>query len=347
MQMKSSILVTGGAGYVGSHACKALAAAGLVPVTLDNMVYGHRSSVRWGPLVEGDAGDETLVRRIMREHSISAVMHFAGFAYVGESVHEPAKYYSNNFSATVRLLGAMRAENVNRFVFSSTCATYGVPTAMPIGEDHPQHPINPYGESKLFVERMLEWMSAAHGIRYATLRYFNAAGADADGAIGEDHSPETHLIPLAIEAALGKRPPVSIFGTDYPTADGTAIRDYIHVTDLALAHVAALARLESARENLKLNLGTGVGHSVRDVIRAIEQVSGKHVPAVEAPRRAGDPPELVAASGKAKAVLGWTPRHSDLSNIVRTAWAWHSRAAERNGPDLPVAAAERSTAAAD
>ena len=327
--MMRCVLVTGGAGYVGSHACKALAAAGNVPVTLDNLVYGHRSAVRWGPFVEGDAGDEALVRRVLREHSISAVMHFAGFAYVGESVSEPARYFSNNFSATVRLLEAMRAEGVSRFVFSSTCATYGVPGAMPIAEDHPQHPVNPYGESKLFVERLLEWMSTAHGIRYAALRYFNAAGADAGGDIGEDHDPETHLIPLAIDAALGRRGPVSIFGTDYPTPDGTAIRDYVHVTDLAEAHVAALTGLDATGNNLRLNLGAGRGHSVREVIRAIEEIGGRVVPAIEAPRRAGDPPELVAASGKAREQLDWIPRHSDLENIIRTAWAWHSGAADR------------------
>ena len=334
--MSNSILVTGGAGYVGSHACKALAVAGYVPVTLDNMVYGHRSLVRWGPLVEGNAGDEALVRSVIREHSITAVMHFAGFAYVGESVDQPGKYFSNNFSQTVHLLEAMRAENVSRFVFSSTCATYGVPLSMPIAEDHPQKPVNPYGESKLFVERVLEWMSSAHDLRYASLRYFNAAGADADGEIGEDHEPETHLIPLAIEAALGRRPPLKIFGTDYSTPDGSAIRDYIHVSDLAAAHVAALARLSSYPENLKLNLGTGRGHSVREVIRAVEEVGRRKVPTSEAPRRAGDPPHLVAASGKAKSLLGWTPRHSDLSNIVRTAWAWHSR--QRQTPTAAAAA---------
>ena len=339
--MSNSILVTGGAGYVGSHACKALAAAGYLPVTIDNMVYGHRASVRWGPLVEGSAGDEALVRNVIREHSITAVIHFAGFAYVGESVELPGKYFLNNFSQTVQLLEAMRAENVSRFVFSSTCATYGVPSSIPIAEDHPQKPVNPYGESKLFVERVLEWMSSAHDMRYASLRYFNAAGADVDGEIGEDHEPETHLIPLAIEAALGKRPPLKIFGTDYSTPDGTAIRDYIHVTDLAAAHVAALARLSSYPENLKLNLGSGRGHSVREVIRAVEEVGRCKVPTIEAPRRAGDPPQLVAASGKAKSLLGWTPRHSDLSNIVRTAWAWHSRQREVAAAmaSAPIAAA--------
>ena len=241
--MSAAILVTGGAGYIGSHACKALAAAGYTPVTLDNLVFGHREVVRWGPFVRGDAGDEALVRRTLRDHGVRGVMHFAGYTYVGESMQQPGRYFRNNFGATVALLDAMREEGVRHLVFSSTCATYGVPRSLPITEDHPQLPVNPYGESKLFVERLLGWFDAAHGMRHAALRYFNAAGADADGGTGEDHDPETHLIPLAIDAALGRRPPVSIFGTDYPTPDGTAIRDYVHVTDLAQAHVAALERL--------------------------------------------------------------------------------------------------------
>ncbi len=321
-----TVLVTGGAGYIGSHACKSLALSGYTPVTLDNFVYGHRSAVRWGPLIEGDVGDEALVRHVLRQERIAAVMHFAGYAYVGESVRSPGKYYRNNASNTAVLLEAMRAEGVRDIVFSSTCATYGVPRAMPIAEDHPQHPVNPYGESKLFVEHMLEAFRVAHELRYAALRYFNAAGADADGALGEDHEPETHLIPLVVDAARGARPSVSIFGTDYPTPDGTAVRDYVHVTDLADAHVGALEKLRAGSAALRLNLGTGVGHSVREVIRMVEIVSGLPVPAKDAPRRAGDPPELVAASGKARDVLGWVPRHSDLANIVATAWRWHTRA---------------------
>jgi UDP-arabinose 4-epimerase len=335
--LAASVLVTGGAGYIGSHACKALAAAGFLPVTLDNLVYGHREAVRWGPFVEGDLADEALVRRALREHRVEAVIHFAGYAYVGESMQAPGKYFRNNFANTVTLLEAMRAEGVPAIVFSSTCATYGIPQAVPIGEEHPQQPVNPYGDSKLFVERMLEWYHGAHGLRYATLRYFNAAGADADGEIGEDHDPETHLIPLVIDAALGRRPQVSIFGTDYPTPDGTAIRDYIHVTDLAVAHVQAVDRLRGSVERLRLNLGTGQGHSVREVIRMVEAVSGRPVPAVEAPRRPGDPPELVAAVGKAREALGWVPRHSDLRNIVETAWRWHSR---RHGVRPAAAAAD-------
>ena len=335
--MSPGVLVTGGAGYIGSHACKALAAAGYTPVTLDNLVYGHRAAVRWGPFIHGELGDEHLVRRVLRDHAIQAVIHFAGYAYVGESMQKPGKYFQNNFSTTVTLLNAMRAEGVQHIVFSSTCATYGIPQSMPIAEDHPQRPVNPYGESKLFVERLLGWFAAAHGMRYAALRYFNAAGADADGEIGEDHDPETHLIPLAIDAALGRRPPVSIFGTDYPTPDGTAIRDYVHVTDLARAHVTALERLHAGADSMRLNLGTGQGHSVRDVIRMIEEIGGCPVPVVEAPRRPGDPPELVAASGRAKELLGWAPRHSGLRNIIATAWVWHVAAAAR---DRAVAAAD-------
>ena len=322
--MVNNILVTGGAGYIGSHACKALAQGGYAPVTLDNLVSGHRSAVRWGPFVRGELADGELVRRVLREHRIKAVLHFAAYAYVGESMREPGKYFANNFGNSLTLLEAMRAEGVNCMVFSSTCATYGVPQNVPIDEDHPQHPVNPYGESKLFVERMLGWFGAAHGLRHAALRYFNAAGADADGDTGEDHDPETHLIPLAIDAALGTRPPVAIFGTDYPTPDGTAVRDYIHVTDLAAAHVEALRRLQAGAANMRLNLGTGRGHSVRDVIRAIEEVGGRPIPVTEASRRPGDPAMLVAASGRAATSLGWTPRHSDLRNIIATAWRWHS-----------------------
>jgi len=319
-----NVLVTGGAGYIGGHACKALAKAGYAPVAMDNLVHGHRSAVRWGPFVHGDLADGALVRRVLREHRIKAVMHFAAYAYVGESMQEPGKYFENNFGNSVRLLEAMRVEGVKVLVFSSTCATYGNPRTLPIGEGHPQHPVNPYGESKLFVERMLARFGAAHGLRYAALRYFNAAGADADGELGEDHDPETHLIPLVIGAAQGRLPHVSIFGTDYPTPDGTAVRDYVHVTDLASAHVSALRRLQAGKECLQFNLGTGRGHSVREVIRMVEDVGGCRVPVKEAPRRPGDPAELVAASNLAGEILGWVPRHSDLRNIVTTAWQWHA-----------------------
>jgi UDP-arabinose 4-epimerase len=318
-----SVLVTGGAGYIGSHTCKALANAGFNPVTLDNLVYGHRDAVKWGPFIEGDLADRALLGQVMREHSVLAVIHFAAYAYVGESVRDPEKYFRNNVANTLNLLEAMRATNVGSIVFSSTCATYGVPETVPTRENDAQRPVNPYGESKLFVERALHWLGAAHGLRWAALRYFNAAGADPDGELGEDHDPETHLIPLVIEAALGRRPYIEVYGTDYATADGTAVRDYIHVTDLAEAHVLALRQLLGGRTSLAVNLGTGQGHSVRDVIRTVEAVSKLPVPVREGPRRPGDPPVLVADATLAEQVLGWTPRLSDLTTIVDAAFAWH------------------------
>jgi UDP-arabinose 4-epimerase len=318
------VLVTGGAGYIGSHVCKALAHAGLVPVTFDNLATGHRWAVKWGPLVEGDLGVRAAIQHALRAHRIAAVLHFAGSAYVGESMHDPGKYFLNNTANTLNLLEAMRSVGVERLVFSSTCATYGEPKVLPIGEDHPQRPVSPYGESKLFVERMLEWYARAHGLRYATLRYFNAAGSDPAGEIGEDHDPETHLIPLVIAAAQGRTGGVSILGTDYPTADGTAVRDYIHVSDLADAHVRAVQRLLAGAGSIRLNLGTGQGHSVREVIRAVQEVGGRPVPFLESGRRAGDPPLLVAAPGQAQAFLGWRPRRSDLHTLVETAWKWHA-----------------------
>jgi UDP-glucose-4-epimerase GalE len=317
------VLVTGGAGYIGSHTCKALAAAGHVPVTFDNLATGHRAAVRWGPLVVGDIGDRALVERTLREQRIEAVVHFAASAYVGESMADPGKYFRNNVVHSLDLLEAMHACSVRHLVFSSTCATYGVPRTVPIPEDHPQQPVNPYGESKLFVERALHWHGVCHGLRWLALRYFNAAGADPDGELGEQHEPETHLIPLAIQAALGQRGPLQVMGTDYATPDGTAVRDYIHVSDLADAHLRALALLLDGGASGALNLGTGRGHSVREVVAAVERESGCAVPAVDAPRRAGDPPALVAAPGRAAAVLGWRPTHSSLETLVRTALRWH------------------------
>jgi UDP-arabinose 4-epimerase len=319
-----NILVTGGAGYIGSHACKALSAAGYTPVTFDNLVYGHRWAVRWGPLIEGDLEDRAAIERVLRDYNIEAVIHFAAYAYVGESMTDPGKYF-RNVASTLNLLDAMQATGVNRIVFSSTCATYGVPDTVPITEDHPQRAVNPYGESKLFVEKALHWYGAAHGLRWTALRYFNAAGADPDGEIGEDHTPETHLIPLAIETALGVRPELQVMGTDYATPDGTAIRDYIHVADLADAHVRALRHLQLGGASGPINLGTGTGYSVRDVIAMVEQVTGRRVKTRNAPRRAGDPPALVAAPGRAREMLGWRPQASNLESIVRTAYRWHVR----------------------
>ena len=320
-----NILVTGGAGYIGSHACKNLSAAGLTPITLDNLVYGHEWAVKWGPFIKGDLAEKELIRETMREYDISAVMHFAAYAYVGESMDDPGKYFRNNISNTINLLDAMVETGVQNIVFSSTCATYGVPTQVPISEDHPQRPINPYGESKLFIEKALRWYGVAHGIRSCALRYFNAAGGDPDGEIGEAHDPETHLIPLVILAALGQRPNVKIFGTDYDTLDGSAVRDYIHVTDLAEAHVCAINQLLDGGESRFLNLGTGSGYSVKNIISTVERVSGLTVNAIEAPRRAGDPPILVARPGAAGEALSWTPRYSDLNTIVATALNWYKK----------------------
>ncbi|MCY3020458.1 MAG: UDP-glucose 4-epimerase GalE [Planctomycetota bacterium] len=320
-----NILVTGGAGYIGSHTAKVLKQSGFNPVTLDNLSYGHEWAVKWGPFEKGDLADGDFVRGVLTRHKIEAVVHFAAFTYVGESVTNPRKYYQNNVVNTLNLLNAMQDCGVKTIVFSSTCATYGEPQHVPISESHPQRPINPYGEAKLAVERMLHWYGGAYGLRSCALRYFNAAGADEDGENGEDHDPETHLIPLVIFAVQGKRSHVDIYGTDYPTPDGTAIRDYIHVVDLADAHVRALRHLLDGKGSLALNLGTGKGNSVREVIAAVERVSGKKVPARETGRRAGDPPALVADARRANEVLGWKPRYTDIATIVEHAWRWHSR----------------------
>ena len=330
--MSQSILVTGGAGYVGSHACKALAAAGYRPVVFDNLSRGHRAAVKWGPFVQGDLHDSARLAATFAEHRIAAIMHFAAFAYVGESVADPENYYWNNVGGTIALLGAMREAGVKHIVFSSTCAVYGIPERLPIDEAAATAPLNPYGDTKLAIERALHWYAAAYGMRYTALRYFNAAGADPDGEIGEDHEPETHLIPLVLRAALGRAGPVQIFGGDYPTPDGTAIRDYIHVSDLADAHVGALARLAAGGDSVALNLGTGSGASVREVIAAVERVSGRKVPQHTVARRPGDPPQLVADAARAGAVLGWRPRRSDLDTIIRTALAWELRRAPPAAP---------------
>ncbi len=320
-----SILIVGGAGYIGSQTAKLVAAAGHRPVVFDNLVYGHRWAVKWGPLIEGDLADPAAIGRALKENGVTAVIHFAAYAYVGESMTDPGKYFRNNVAGTINLLDAMIAAGVRDVVFSSTCATYGDPERVPIDEDHPQRPVNPYGESKLMVERMLRWYGQAHGLRYAALRYFNAAGADPDGELGEEHAPESHLIPLAIAAAQGHGGPLSLFGTDYPTPDGTAVRDYIHVADLAQAHILALAALDKGTPELRLNLGTGRGSSVREVIRAVERASGRPVPVREVGRRAGDPPVLVADARRAGELLGWKPRYADLDTIVTHAVRWHGR----------------------
>ncbi|HEV7996690.1 MAG TPA: UDP-glucose 4-epimerase GalE [Stellaceae bacterium] len=324
--MSQAVLVTGGAGYIGSHACKVLAAAGWLPVAFDNLSRGRRAAVRWGPLIEGDLADRARLCRALAEHRVEAVMHFAAYAYVGESVADPALYYRNNLEGTLSLLEAMRETVVGEIVFSSTCATYGIPDRVPIGESAPQRPVNPYGETKLAIERALHWYGAAYGLRSAALRYFNAAGADPECEIGECHEPETHLVPLVLQAALGQRPQIEVYGTDYPTPDGTAIRDYVHVHDLAIAHLRALEHLREGGASIAVNLGTGSGHSVREVIAAAEAVSGRKIAARAAPRRSGDPAALVADPGLAAEIFGWRARHSDLDTIIRTALAWHTRA---------------------
>ncbi len=316
------ILVTGGAGYVGSHAARLLDRAGHEVWVFDNLQLGHRGAFHPDRLIVGDLNDCGLLTNVLKEKKIEAVMHFAAYSLVPESVTDPAKYYQNNIGGSISLLDAMRAANVKRIVFSSTTATYGVPNTIPITEDEPQQPINPYGFCKLVIERALADYAAAYGFGYAALRYFNASGASPDGEIGEDHQPESHLIPLVLQVALGQRSHITIFGDDYPTPDGTCIRDYVHVDDLGSAHVLALAQLQPGVE-LKLNLGTGHGFSVKQVIEMCRRVTGHPIPAVIGPRRPGDPPELVANPTKAKTVLRWKPRFADLESIVTTAWKWH------------------------
>lgn len=323
---KPTILVTGGAGYIGSHAVLALKRAGYGVVVLDNLVYGHRDLVEkvlQVELIVGDTNNRSLLDELFASHPIAAVMHFSAYAYVGESVTDPGKYYRNNVVGTLTLLEAMLAASVKHFVFSSTCATYGVPKEVPISEDHPQNPINPYGMTKLMVERMLSDFDIAYGLKSVYFRYFNAAGADPDGLLGEDHNPETHLIPLVLMTALGKRESVSIFGTDYPTSDGTCIRDYIHVTDLADAHVLGLEYLLQGGDTSVFNLGNGNGFSVKQVIDTAELVTGRNIKVVESDRRPGDPPILVGSSDKARKILGWKPQYPALREIVTHAWQWH------------------------
>lgn len=320
-----NVLVVGGAGYIGSHCVRQLVASGHRPVVLDNLVYGHRAAV--GPDVpfhESDLGDEAAVGKILRSEKIELVMHFAAFCYVGESVADPLKYYLNNASATFHLLKAMKDAGVPRFVFSSTCATYGIPASLPIVETLPQAPINPYGQTKLDVENALKAAASAYGFSFAAFRYFNAAGAAEDGRIGEDHDPETHLIPVAIDAAIGKRPHLDLFGTDYPTPDGTCLRDYVHVDDLSRAHIAVFEKLAKPGTGLFYNLGTGRPTSNREVIRAVEKATGRKIKVVESPRRPGDPPALYADSTKAQRELGWKVKFPDIDSIVATAWKWHA-----------------------
>ncbi len=326
--IKPTILVTGGAGYIGSHAVQALIGDGYEVIVLDNLVYGHRDLVEKVLKVElivGDINDRNLLDKLFASRKITAVMHFSAYAYVGESVTDPAKYYRNNVIGTITLLEAMIAASIKQFVFSSTCATYGVPHTVPITEDHSQNPINPYGATKLMVERILQDFDVAYGLKSVCFRYFNAAGADPKGLLGEDHNPETHLLPLVLMAALGKRDSVSIFGTDYPTPDGTCIRDYIHVTDLADAHILGLEYLLKGGNTTVFNLGNGQGFSVKEAIDTARAVTGREIKVVMSDRRPGDPPILVGSSDKARNILGWEPKYPALKEILAHAWNWHQR----------------------
>ncbi len=318
------ILITGGAGYIGSHVNKELHRKGFETIVVDNLVNGHREFVRWGDLLEVDLLDRNALEGIFKSVEIDAVMHFAAFAYVGESVKEPKKYYVNNVLGTLNLLEAMLGAGVNRFIFSSTCAVYGNPKYVPIDEDHPKDPINPYGRSKLSVEHMLEDFSKAYGLNYVSLRYFNAAGADPEAEIGEWHEPETHLIPNVLDVAVGVKEYVEVFGTDYDTPDGTCVRDFIHVEDLAEAHVRALFYILEGGESVVLNLGTGEGYSVKEVISLVERITGRSIRLRESPRREGDPPVLIADPSKAKRLLNWEAKYG-IEDIIRTAWRWHER----------------------
>ncbi|MFN3404223.1 MAG: UDP-glucose 4-epimerase GalE [Cytophagaceae bacterium] len=328
MNTNKKILVTGGAGYIGSHTVRMLAEKGYKVLVVDNMIYGHQDAIV-NPDVElviADISNQAAMNELFSKNEIEAVMHFAAFAYVGESVNDPAKYYFNNLVAPINLIEVMRKHGCDKFIFSSTCATYGNPERIPIDECHRQDPINPYGQSKLMLEKILKDYNHAYGFKYVFLRYFNASGASEDALIGEDHSPETHLIPLVLEAAKGLRPSITVFGTDYETPDGTCIRDYIHVNDLASAHILALQHLQQGKDPVICNLGTGRGYSVKEVIELSEKVTGLKVPVVYGERRPGDPPQLVADPTFAKETLGWEAQYKNLEDIIRTAWKWH------NGP---------------
>jgi UDP-glucose-4-epimerase GalE len=318
-----NVLVVGGAGYIGSHMAKHLSTKGYVPVVLDNLVRGSQQAAKYGPFYRGSMNDEGLLEKIFSDYPIAAVMHFAAFCYVGESMKHPARYYQNNVANTLALLEAMAERDINNFIFSSSCSIYGEPLETPITEDHPRQPISPYGKSKLMVEEILHDFGQAYGLESVCLRYFNAAGADPDGELGEDHDPETHLIPLVLKTALDQRPEVHIFGNDYPTPDGTCIRDYIHVEDLAQAHLLALERLLTGLPGGQYNLGNAKGYSVKQVIDIARSVTGKEIPAKVVERRPGDPAVLISSSEKAMKDLGWKPEYPNLETIMETAWAWH------------------------
>jgi len=317
------ILIVGGAGYIGSHVNKLLSESGYETVILDNLSYGHEEAIKWGHFCKCDLANISDVNKIFEKYDITAVMHFSSFIEVGESVNNPQKYYYNNVVNTMNLLKVMLEHDVKKFIFSSTCATYGIPQKIPLTETHPQNPINPYGRTKLMVERILKDYDSAYGLKSVILRYFNASGADESGIIGENHNPESHLIPLILDAAIGKRENIKIFGTDYDTPDGTCIRDYIHVNDLASAHIQALEYLDEQNESNEFNLGNGKGFSVREVIESVKKVTGKEFNVVEAPRREGDPSVLIGSAKKAKDILNWDPKYTSIDDIVSTAWKWH------------------------
>lgn len=327
------ILIVGGAGYIGSHTNKLLSKRGYKTVVFDNLVSGHREFAKWGDFVLGDLANKDQIRSCFKKYQIGAVMHFSAFAYVNESVIDPAKYYRNNVANTLNLLDMMRESGVNKFIFSSSCATYGYPREISISENHPQSPMNPYGKSKLMVEDILKDYDKAYGIKFINLRYFNAAGADPEGEIGEWHDPETHLIPLAIYAALGRKEFLRIFGTDYPTKDGTCVRDYVHVSDLADAHILGLEYLEEKKVSDSFNLGNDKGHSVREVVDMVRRIAGKNFNVIESDRREGDAPILISDSKKAKEILGWIPKYNSLETIVETALNWHKRTKKIADPD--------------
>jgi UDP-arabinose 4-epimerase len=330
LESLNAVLVTGGAGYIGSHVCKQLSKKGYLPVSLDNMINGYLWAVKWGPLEIGDIADQNLLIKLIKKYKPIAVMHFAAFAYVGESMSDPSKYYNNNVAKAISLIDVCRENAINHFVFSSSCATYGIPDVFPIDEKQAQKPINPYGESKLFIEKLLRDYDKAYGFKSVVLRYFNAAGADADGEIGEFHIPETHLIPLILDVAQGKRNEINVYGSDYNTDDGSCIRDYIHVTDLADAHVKALQYLIDGNCSVQMNLGTGKGYSVMKVIEKVQHITGKHIKFSVEDRRLGDPAKLVADAGRARKILNWNPKYSSLGNIISSAWKWHQIREELN-----------------
>jgi len=320
-----TILVTGGAGYIGSHACKALQKAGFIPIVYDNLIHGHKNFIKWGPFEEGDITDKNRVEEVIKKYSPFAVLHFAAFIDAAESVSDPGKYYRNNVMGALNLLCAMKNRGVTKMVFSSSCAVYGIPVKIPILENNPYNPINPYGQTKSIVENILKDFDRAYNIKSISLRYFNAAGADPDGEIGEDHNPETHLIPLVLDSALGHRHSVTVFGNDYDTPDGTCIRDYIHVSDLADAHILALNALENGMNTTAFNLGNGQGYSVKEIIETAKHVTGTDIVTEIFKRRAGDSPKLIGSSIKAINELGWEPKYGDIKTIISHAWQWHKK----------------------